>query len=198
MKVSKEQSQANRQAIVEAAARLYRERGLEGVGVAEIMAAAGFTHGGFYGHFDSKEALAAEACEHALKAPLARLRGQLESGEGARPYFDRYLRTEHRDAPGLGCAMPTLAVDAGRASPAVSAAITSGIAGYLEAFATHRPDGTVAAAPDEADKARAIMSLSVLVGGMVLARATGSAAPALSDEIIDVLKKALPEYWDAS
>jgi TetR/AcrR family transcriptional repressor of nem operon len=196
MKVSKQQSSANRQAILEAASRLYRERGLAGVGVAEIMREAGFTHGGFYGHFDSKEALAAEACELAFEAPLKRLQHRLAEHHGdARPYFNRYLRTEHRDQSGPGCPMPTLAVDAGREPGPVADAITAGISGYLKAFASHRPDGSVTAAPDETDKGRAILSLSALVGGMVLARATAAGAPALSDEILEILKKELGDYW---
>jgi len=196
MKVTKEQSQANRQAILEAASRLYRERGLEGVGVAEIMREAGFTHGGFYGHFDSKDALAAEAVAHALAAPLARLRARLDREQGdPRSYFEHYLRAEHRDAPGLGCAMPTLAVDAARAAPPVADAITQGIGGYLNAFAEHRPDGSVTDEPSDADKARAIMTLSALVGGMVLARATQGSAPQLSEEILGVLKGELGKFW---
>ena len=196
MKVSKEQSSANRQAILETAARLYRERGIGGVGVAEITREAGFTHGGFYGHFESKEALAAEACELAFAAPLARLKSILEKHQGdATPYFTNYLRPQHRDAPGLGCPMPALAVDAGREPGALSDAITLGISGYLNALGTHRPDGSVTDAPTEADKARAIMSLSALVGGMVLARATADGAPVLSDEILKTLQSELSGFW---
>ncbi len=196
MKVSKEQSSANRQAILETAARLYRERGIGGVGVAEITREAGFTHGGFYGHFDSKEALAAEACELAFAAPLARLNATLEKHEGdATPYITNYLRTQHRDKPGEGCPMPTLAIDAGREPGLVSDAVTQGISGYLKAFASHRPDGSVTEAPEAADKARAVVVLSALIGGMVLARATSSAAPALSDEILAILQEELSTFW---
>ena len=93
MKVSKTQSAENRQAIVDAAARLYRERGLAGVGLAEISREAGFTHGGFYGRFESKDALAAEACGQALDQGLARLRDSLErhGGDAAR----QVRRVEH-------------------------------------------------------------------------------------------------------
>ena len=66
MRVSKEQAAANREQIVHQAARLFRERGFDGIGVAELMKNAGLTHGGFYGHFDSKEQLMAEACEYAI------------------------------------------------------------------------------------------------------------------------------------
>src|SRR6218665_3237183 len=115
MKVSKAQSAENRQAILEAAARLYREHGLAGVGVAEISREAGFTHGGFYGRFESKQALAAEACEQAFAVSLPRLQASLQRHEGdARPFFQGYLSPAHRDGAGRGCPMPALAVDAAR------------------------------------------------------------------------------------
>ncbi|HEX2010356.1 MAG TPA: TetR family transcriptional regulator, partial [Roseateles sp.] len=176
MKVSKAQSAENRQAIVDAAARLYRERGFAGVGVAEISREAGFTHGGFYGHFASKDALAAEACQQSLSQSLAKLQTSLTQHRGdARPYFQRYLRAEHRDHPGAGCAIAALAAEAARAEGPVPAALTEGIAGYLQALATHRPDGSLAEVPGADDKARAVLALSALVGGLVLARATAEA-----------------------
>lgn len=196
MKVSRVQADANRKSILETAARLYREHGLGGVGVADITRAAGFTHGGFYGHFDSKDALAAEACELAFAAPLARLRALLaRPGGDARPYFDSYLSARHRDHPGQGCPMPALAADGARSAGAVPAALTAGIGAYLETLAAHRPDGSSTDAPMIEDKARAVLSLSALVGGMVLARATAAEAPALSDEILDLLRGQLAALW---
>ncbi|MBV8503037.1 MAG: TetR/AcrR family transcriptional regulator [Paucibacter sp.] len=194
MKVSKQQSAENREAILEAASRLFRERGIQGVGVAEIMAAAGFTHGGFYGHFASKEALAAEVIDRVYAHSTEKLVERLE-GLGAAEHFRQYLHPHHRDRAGNGCPMPTLAADAAREMGPVSGASARGIAGYLRELACHRPDGTVVQAPDEADKARAILSLSALVGGMVLARATHEAAPELSDEILARLPAQLEQAW---
>jgi TetR/AcrR family transcriptional repressor of nem operon len=192
MKVSQAQSADNRQAILAAAATLYREHGFAGVGVADISRAAGFTHGGFYGRFESKQALAAEACGAAFAVSLPRLQASLDKhGGDLTPFIRNYLSPRHRDAPGAGCPMPSLAVDAGRAAGPVAAAMTQGISGYLHTLATHRPDGSVTDAPSDADKARAISSLAALVGGMVLARATAEAAPALSNEILTVLRAAL-------
>lgn len=189
MKVSKAQSAQNRQALLEAAGRLYRERGIGGVGVAEISRQAGFTHGGFYGRFDSKEALAAEASAQALTQSLARLQASLDRhGGDAAPYIQQYLRPQHRDAAGQGCAIAALAVDAARSGGALAEALTEGIAGYLAALAG-------SPAPSEAAKSRAVLSLSALVGGLVLARATAGAAPALSDEILARLASALGELW---
>ena len=71
MKVSREQAAQNRERIVEAAAHLFRERGFDGIGVADLMKEAGLTHGGFYGHFSSKDALFAEASARALTRSLA-------------------------------------------------------------------------------------------------------------------------------
>ncbi len=85
MKLSKTQAARNRQKIVDVAAQLFRERGVDGVGVADLMKAAGFTHGGFYNHFPSKEALAAEACGSAFQASISGLKAALadRNGDGA-------------------------------------------------------------------------------------------------------------------
>src|SRR4051812_19398836 len=105
MRVSKEKAAQHRAAIVAAAARLFRTRGFDGVGVAEISRAAGLTHGGFYGHFASKDALAGEACEHAFAAGIGRLS---ESGPLA-DYIASYLTERHRDRRDGGCPMAALA-----------------------------------------------------------------------------------------
>jgi len=196
MKVSKQQSAENRQAILDAAARLFRERGIQGVGVAEIMAAAGFTHGGFYGHFASKEALAAEVVDQVYAHSTGKLKERLERANGdASEHFRQYLNPRHRDRAGDGCPMPALAGDAAREVGPVPEASARGIAAYLRELACHRPDGTVITEPDDADKSRAILSLSALVGGMVLARATHESAPELSDEILARLPKELDRAW---
>lgn len=95
MKVTKAQAQANRAHIVETASTLFRERGYDGVGVADLMGAAGFTHGGFYKHFGSKADLMAEAaaCGFATSAEAL-------AGTDLRAFLTYYLSREHRDAPG--------------------------------------------------------------------------------------------------
>ena len=191
MKVSKEQAQRNRDAIVDAAAKLYRERGFEGVGVADIAREAGFTHGGFYGHFESKEALAAEACERSFETALSRLADRLAKPEGLDGFITNYLSTRSRDNPGQACPMGTLSVDAARSSGPVATTFGHGIGHYLEALAQHRPDGNLAESISDADKQRAITTLASLVGAMVLARATHEALPALSDEILSTVRRSL-------
>ncbi|WP_158218775.1 TetR/AcrR family transcriptional regulator [Roseateles aquatilis] len=185
MKVTKEQSAANRKALVDAAARLYRERGIAGVGLAEISREAGFTHGGFYGRFASKEELAAEACGEAFGVSMARLEAQLTRHDGdLTALLKRYFSAAHRDAPGAGCPMATLGVDAAREGGLLGQAMSDGIAGYLRAMASHRPDGTVLEQPTADDEARAIRTLTTMIGGVILARACAEAAPAMSDRIL--------------
>src|SRR3954453_14381703 len=99
-RVSQEQAQINRQRVIQVASYLFRERGLHGVGVADIMAAAGLTHGGFYGQFANKEALAAEAFDCALAEER---RGELDV------LLATYLSRGHVQAPGQGCPVAGLA-----------------------------------------------------------------------------------------
>src|SRR4051794_35553442 len=112
MKVTKEKAAQHRAAIVEAAGRLFRVHGFDGVSVAEIMKAAGLTHGGFYGHFASKEALAAEACGHAFATSLSRVQGSEDaSGGGLEAYVAGYLSERHRDRNDGGCPMAAYATE---------------------------------------------------------------------------------------
>src|SRR5271156_3105686 len=120
MRVSREQVTENRRTILEAAGRLFRERGFESVTVAEIMQAAGLTHGGFYGYFKSKDALIAAALEDALA------RGTGPSGDLA-TYVARYLSRGHRDDRARGCATAALAAETRRQSAGARAAMTTGL-----------------------------------------------------------------------
>jgi len=113
MKVSREQAALNRERIVDVAARLFREKGYDGIGVADLMKNAGLTHGGFYGHFASKEDLMVEACQHALEKSLDGWRAKIASHpQRALPAIvDSYLSTRHRDQPGGGCPAAAMGVD---------------------------------------------------------------------------------------
>src|SRR5688572_31755633 len=113
MKVSREQAARNRERIVEAAAELFRERGFDGVGVADLMKEAGLTHGGFYGHFSSKDDLIAEASARALTGSLA-LWNKVAERAPADPVSavaSAYLTSRHRDNPGAGCLLAALGPD---------------------------------------------------------------------------------------
>lgn len=184
VKVSKERAAANRVAIVDAAERLFRERGFDGVGVAEITKAAGLTHGGFYGHFASKEALAAEACGEAFAKSRARLRPADDLAE----YIVSYLSDRHRDRAEAGCPMPAYATEVARQGVDVQEHFAAGVERFVERL--------MGLLPEPNDRAGAIALAAAMVGGMALARATAKAAPELSKEILAALRAQLPDMYD--
>lgn len=172
MKVSKEQVRENRQRIVETASALFRERGFDGVGVAELMSAAGFTHGGFYKHFGSKADLMAEAvsCGFVQAADM--------SGTTTRKEFvERYLSRQHRDAMGSGCVMSALGTDTARQPESVKAIFAAGIEKNLARLVGEKG----------VNRADLIDTLAHLVGAMVLSRACPDDS-ALADEILTVCR----------
>ncbi|MFU3493324.1 TetR/AcrR family transcriptional regulator [Pseudomonas aeruginosa] len=180
MKVTKAQAQANRARIVETASTLFRERGYDGVGVADLMAAAGFTHGGFYKHFASKTDLMAEAasCGLARSADAA-------TGVDLADFMKYYVSRDHRDKPGDGCTMAALCADAARQPESVKAAFAAGIERQLATPA--RQDGrSVEDAGSEA-RARRIALMAQAIGAIVLSRSCPDDAP-LADEILDVCR----------
>lgn len=180
MKVTKAQAQANRAHIVDTASTLFRERGYDGVGVADLMAAAGFTHGGFYKHFGSKADLMAEAasCGLARSAVAA-------AGMELQRFMSEYLSREHRDAPGQGCTMAALCIDAARQPGPVKAAFAAGIEAQLAV--SHHPEGQADGTTDDQTRARRIALMAQAVGAMVLSRSCPDDAP-LADEILDVCR----------
>jgi TetR/AcrR family transcriptional repressor of nem operon len=188
MKVSKAQAAENREGIVDAAARLYREKGLDGVGVAEITRDAGLTHGGLYRHFESKDALAREACLRAFEWTITPLDG-LEPSEADRAPATRlralvhgYLSSTHRDHPGEGCPAAALAADAARAGPEMSEVFAQGVERNIQRFMS------VLQGDDAAKRTQTIVTLSSMVGALVLARATAAGNLALSEEILATLR----------
>ena len=184
MKVTKAQAQANRAHIVETASTLFRERGYDGVGIADLMAVAGFTHGGFYKHFGSKTDLMAEAatCGFAQTAAKA-------EGVDAMAFVHHYLSREHRDAPGEGCTMAALCGDAARQPESIKMAFETGLESLLVTL------GNQFGAPEGGDRggdARAgqIEVIAQVIGAIVLSRACPDDSP-LADEILDVCRAAV-------
>ena len=180
MKVSREQAAQNRDRIVEAAARLFRERGFEGIGVADLMKEAGLTHGGFYGHFSSKDDLIAEASERALAESLA-LWSELADRASADPLpavAAAYLTSEHRDNPGEGCVLAALGADVSRHGPAARRAVTDYVRSTVDLLTKLVPGKSKAAR-----RQKTISTYATLVGAMVMARAVNDRA--LSQEILD-------------
>ncbi|HLY58195.1 MAG TPA: helix-turn-helix domain-containing protein [Stellaceae bacterium] len=178
MRLTKAQRDENHERILRVAARLFREKGIDGVGIDEIMATAGLTHGAFYGHFPSKTALAGAAAVKAMTESATGLFDTPEEAESAdfTEYAKRYLTQQHRDHPGRGCGVAGLAVDVARQGPEAQAAFAGELGTLL--------DRSAARLPGDRDAARqsAIVNLATLVGALVMARAAGKAK--LSDEIL--------------
>ncbi|MEG1769032.1 MAG: TetR/AcrR family transcriptional regulator [Comamonas sp.] len=190
MKVSKSQAAEHRAGIVESAARLYREKGLSGVGVAEITRDAGLTHGGLYRHFESKDALAREACLRAFEWTIIPLDGlELDSDAPSttklQAMVDSYLSASHRDHPGEGCPAAALATDAARAGPEMSEVFAQGVERNIQRFMR-----VLEGEPVE-KRAQTMVLLSSMVGALALARATAAGNPALSEEILRTLRERL-------
>ncbi|KUO16613.1 TetR/AcrR family transcriptional regulator [Streptomyces dysideae] len=183
MRVTKAQAERNRAHIVATAARLFRERGYDGVGVAELMAAAGFTHGGFYKHFRSKADLMAEASASGLSQTAARTEG-LDPAE----FVERYVSREHRDGRGDGCTVAALSGDAARQSVGIKTEFAAGIENLLTVLQAQSDR------PGDADRgaARAMLidMLAHSVGAVMLSRACPDGS-LLADEILDVCRKGI-------
>jgi TetR/AcrR family transcriptional regulator, transcriptional repressor for nem operon len=170
MKVSREQMVENRRQILDVASRLFREKGFDAVSVSEVMKAAGFTHGGFYGHFSSKDDLVAQTITHALE-------GQRSGGAGLRKFVDTYLAPAHRDNAAEGCPTAGLVADVRHQTPAAQKAMTDGLRAQIERISKAMPQMEVADA-----RRAAIGSWAAMVGAVILARAVDD--PDLSDEIL--------------
>ena len=189
-RVSREQSELNRAAIETAAARLFRERGIKGVSVADLMGEAGLTHGGFYGHFESKDALAALACAQAFEQSVAlwqhRIETHAEPEQALASIARGYLSTRSRDAPGLGCPASALAADVARepADAAVRVAYLQGLSQLVDLLATLQPGDDAAAA-----RQAAMAQFSLMVGAQMLARACQGHA--LSDQWLAAARQPL-------
>jgi TetR/AcrR family transcriptional regulator, transcriptional repressor for nem operon len=175
MRVSREQMAENRRRILDAAVRLFRARGFQDVTVAEVMAAAGLTHGGFYGHFRSKDDLIARALAHALSDGPTEL-------ELAR-FTDRYLTTAHRDDRAGGCAVAALGGETGRQSADARAAMTTALRQQIARLTR----GGDPALPEPERRQAAIAGWAALVGAMVLARVCDD--PELSAEVLEATRR---------
>ncbi|HEY4253299.1 MAG TPA: TetR/AcrR family transcriptional regulator [Roseomonas sp.] len=178
MRVTKEKAAENRARILTAAARLFREQGLDGVGVDALAEAAGMTHGSVYSQFGSKERLMAEALTEALARSDARIVPEVAPGEDAvRAAVARYLAPRHRDHPGEGCALAAFGSEIHRRPPSVRRAFTDGVRTLSARLAAILP-GRERQRPEDAGLAM----LSALVGTIILARAVDDAG--LSDRIL--------------
>jgi len=186
MKVSREQAAANRERILDAAANLFRANGFDGIGVADIMKAADLTHGGFYGHFASKDDLVVQASRRTM-ANAARNWRRVVDAAPDRPYaalLDHYLNPRHRDDPGKGCAFAALGNDTARCGKVVRDAFAEALEPMIETLTEAAPGRTKAAR-----RRKAVAAMAAFVGALTLARAVGDAA--LSDEILAAVRAEL-------
>jgi TetR/AcrR family transcriptional regulator, transcriptional repressor for nem operon len=179
MRVSREKAAENRERIVETAARMFREHGFDGVGVDAIMNGAGLTHGGFYGHFRSKDDLAAEAVTRALERSVEKQSRYTKLND----LVSGYLSWRHRADRANGCAVAALGADIVRQGEGVRGALTTYLRGQLDRFTCLLRNGTAASR-----RRRAITTLAGMVGALTLARAVDD--PALSEEILAVARDA--------
>jgi TetR/AcrR family transcriptional repressor of nem operon len=182
MKVSREQAAENRARVIEVAGRLFREKGFDGVGVADIMKGAGLTHGGFYGQFASKDDLAAKACAQTLDRSVARWTRLSEGDDPLAAIVTSYLAPNHRNAPGNGCALSALSGDAVRQPDAVRSVFTQALQSFAGILTRLVPGASRAAR-----RRKALATMAGLVGAVILSRAVNDAD--LSDEILKAAAK---------
>jgi TetR/AcrR family transcriptional repressor of nem operon len=175
MRQSREEKAKTHERIVEVASQRIREQGLDGPAVAEIMQAAGLTHGGFYKHFESRDDLIAEATEKALADSDSYVHELTDDAKDPLAAFvDWYLSAQHRDRPGAGCAVAALGGDVRRGDERLRSAYRRQVERYVESVERFLGGGQDA-------RERAILALSALLGAVVLERAVDDEA--LSDEI---------------
>ena len=180
MRVTREQAAAHREKILEVAGTLFRERGFDGIGVADIMKRAGLTHGAFYGHFDSKDDLAAETTARVLNPEgwLQRMTGK--ASPSLREVVRSYLSARHRDDAGHGCLVAAVGSDVVRQPRSVRRAFTEGLRLRVAAVQSVLPRRSAAA-----QRKKALATMASLVGAMMLSRAVDD--PKLSREILEAV-----------
>ena len=194
MRYSKEHKLETHARIVKKASVRLRERGAHGIGVADLMKDAGLTHGGFYAHFDSREALVVEAFAFAMDRSMERWRKLAEQTPPEKrlaTIVDSYLSPQHRDDPGRGCAIPALSAEIARESPKTRKAFAAKLDQMIEMIAAQIPD-----VPRKAARKQAMASLATMMGTLVLARVAGSGE--FSDEILAVGRDAVLDQETSS
>ena len=178
MRKSRKEAAETRERIVWAAAREFRERGIVATGLADLMKAAGLTHGGFYKHFGSKDQLVAEAFAEALDALIRRL---TDAGPGATA---TYLSDWHRDNPGEGCPLSGIGSELARTDDDTRAVATAGFRKLVDLIA-----GGFGKPAPAAARARALVAVSTMIGALTMARVVDD--PKLSAEILKEARKSL-------
>jgi TetR/AcrR family transcriptional repressor of nem operon len=175
MRISKAQAKDNHDRVVSVASELFRAKGLDAVAVGDLMKAAGFTHGGFYNHFDSKDALVAEALQSAWEQ-MARERARARDLE---QLLSRYLSRAARRTPGKSCPAAALAGDIARQASAIRSVFAKGLEEMIQSVQAALPATTEGSARD-----RAVNLVARMVGALLLSRAVPDDNP-LAEELLD-------------
>ena len=186
MRVSQAEKEKSRSRIIESAARLLRERGVEAASVADVMSDAGLTHGGFYRHFDTKEAMVRAALDSAFNQmvdglnPVDRSSAGEASPDVLSAFEQSYLSDAHVAAPGLGCPVAALAGDVGRAGEDVRETFAQGVRRIVAGMA-NQLSGSKAQR-----QARAWRQLAMMAGAVAIARASD---PQTAAEVLDACRQ---------
>lgn len=187
MRYSKEHKQETHDRIVKKASVRLREKGAHGVGVADLMKEAGLTHGGFYAHFESREALVIEAFSYAMDRANARWAARaadIAPDKQLAAFVDAYLTPVHRDNPGQGCAVPALGAEIARESPKTRKAFAAKLERMIDVITDQIPD-----LPRKAARKQAMAALATMMGTLVLARIAGTGE--FSDEVLSAGREAV-------
>jgi TetR/AcrR family transcriptional regulator, transcriptional repressor for nem operon len=180
MRVSKEQAAQNREKILQAASKLFRERGLSGVGVDALADAARMSHGSVYSQFGSKDRMAAEAVRFALEETAERFARVPD----LKSYVTKYLSLDHRDSPGGGCALIALGSEVPRSSPALRSQFSKGLLRMIDLIKS-----LIGQTTEKDRDERAYAAAATMVGAMVLARAVDD--PGLAENILKASRKSV-------
>jgi TetR/AcrR family transcriptional repressor of nem operon len=187
MRYSREHKLETHARIVKKASVRLREKGAHGIGVADLMKDAGLTHGGFYAHFDSREALVIEAFAHAMDRSTEHWRKLAEQTPPEKrlgAIVDSYLTPAHRDDPGRGCAVPALGAEIARESPKTRKAFAAKLEQMIDMLAAQIPE-----VPRKAARKQATAAVATMMGTLVLARIAGNGE--FSEEILDAGRAAV-------
>ncbi|MFM0392019.1 TetR/AcrR family transcriptional regulator [Paraburkholderia phytofirmans] len=196
MGVSKQQAAENRRTIIAASEKLFRAHGIDGVGLSALMKAAGFTQGGFYNHFESKDALAAEVVatamdksnrdlQEAIAAPLE------PGGNRLKRQVDFYLSGTHCSDIEQGCAIAGLTADVRRLGHEAQSHFASGLQTMLETLTALVAEQRAESGDKDEARRQAIAFYSEMVGALILSRAVADANPQLGEEILNANRQAL-------
>lgn len=181
MRYTKDHKADTHARIVKNASIRLREKGPAGIAVAELMKETGLTHGGFYAHFDSRDALIDEAFAHTMEGIARRWRRRADhapDGKELDAIVNSYLTVQHRDDVGNGCLLPALGAEIARADSKTRKAFTACLEDMVDVVA-----GEVSGVPPKAARQRAMAIVAVMMGSLLLSRATGNSE--LSSDLLE-------------